>query len=122
MWYPGLESHPDHEIAKMQMEGFGGVVSFCIDARDFHDIAAFIDAFIAASPDRTFLAPSFGGDEPLISSVPIVSHFQQSDAERAARGIPDNLLRLSTGIGRPEELTTALQAGFLALESRQKRS
>lgn len=122
VWYPGLESHPDYEIAKKQMTGFGGVVSFCIDARDFHDVGAFVDAFIAASPDGTFLAPSFGGDKPLISSVPIVSHFQQSDAEREARGIPDNLLRLSTGIVVPEQLTTAIQVGFAALEERQRRS
>jgi cystathionine gamma-synthase len=122
VWYPGLKSHPDHEIATKQMKGFGGVVSFCIDARDFHDIAAFVDAFIAASPEGTFLAPSFGGDNPLISSVPIVSHFQQSDAEREARGIPDTLLRLSTGIVLAEELTTAIQAGFEALEARKSRS
>lgn len=122
VWYPGLESHPDHDIAQQQMKGFGGVVSFCIDARDFHEVAAFVDAFIAAAPQGSFLAPSFGGDKPLISSVPIVSHFQQSDEERAARGIPDNLLRLSTGIVLPEELTTALQAGFSALEERQSRA
>ena len=118
VWYPGHPTHTDYKTAQAQMSGFGGVISFRIRARDFHDIAAFTDAFIAASSTGTYIAPSFGGEQPLVSVVAIVSHFSQTPAERAARGIPDDLLRLSVGTGSPQALTEAFQAGFLALEAR----
>lgn len=119
LWYPGHPSHPDYDVASKQMTGFGGVISFTIDARDMRDVEAFVDAFIEASPEGTFLAPSFGGDKPLISAVTVVSHFQQSAEERAARGIPFELIRLSTGTIPPQQLTDALEAAFTALETRQ---
>jgi cystathionine beta-lyase/cystathionine gamma-synthase len=119
LWYPGHPSHPDYSVATKQMSGFGGVVSFRLAARDMGDVAAFVDAFIEASPEGTFLAPSFGGDKPLISAVTVVSHFQQSPEERAARGIPFDLIRLSTGTILPQQLTDAIEAGFTAVESRQ---
>ena len=121
LWYPGHESHPDYQIALRQMKGFGGVVTFRLKARDFHEIAAFTDAFIAASPKGTYIAPSFGGEFPLISAVPIVSHFSQTVAERKARNIPDDLVRLSVGTIHPQLLTDALEAGFNALETAQAR-
>lgn len=118
LFYPGHDSHPDYEIALSQMKGFGGVVSFRIDARDLHDVAAFTDAFVEASPTGTFIAPSFGGDLPLISAVTVVSHFQQSEAERKSRGIPLDLIRLSCGTIPTQHLTDALQAGFEAMARR----
>lgn len=122
LWYPGHPSHPDYDVATKQMTGFGGVVSFTIDARDMRDVEAFVDAFIEASPEGTFLAPSFGGDKPLISAVTVVSHFQQSAEERAARGIPFELIRLSTGTIPPQQLTDALEAAFTALERRRQEN
>lgn len=119
VWYPGHESHPDHAVAARQMTGFGGVVTFRLHARDFHDVAAFTNAFVAASPEGTYIAPSFGGETPLISAVPIVSHFSQTEEERRARNIPDDLIRLSVGTINPQQLTDALEAGFTALERRQ---
>lgn len=119
LWYPGHPSHPDYEIAKGQMTGCGGVVSFRLNARDFYDVEAFTDAFIEASPQGAFIAPSFGGEYPLLSAVTVVSHFQQSQQERAARGIAFDLMRLSVGTGNPQQLTDALAAGFAALESRK---
>jgi len=116
LFYPGHTSHPDYDIAIAQMSGFGGVVSFRIDARDLFDVAAFTDAFVEAAPPGTFIAPSFGGDLPLISAVTVVSHFQQSEAERSTRGIPLDLIRLSCGTVPPQVLTDALQAGFEAME------
>lgn len=121
VWYPGHESHPDHNVALRQMKGFGGVVTFRLNARDFHDVAAFTDAFVAASPKGTYIAPSFGGEYPLISAVPIVSHFSQTVAERRARNIPDDLIRLAVGTINPQLLTDALEAGFTALEAHQAR-
>jgi cystathionine beta-lyase/cystathionine gamma-synthase len=102
------------------MTGFGGVVSFRLAARDMREIGAFVDAFIEASPQGTFLAPSFGGDKPLISAVTVVSHFQQSAEERAARGIPFDLIRLSTGTILPQQLSDALETAFTAVEGRQR--
>lgn len=119
LWYPGHPSHPDYAIAKRTMNGFAGVVTFRLKARDFHDVAAFTDAFVAASPKGTFIGPSFGGELPLVSVVPIVSHFSQSPEERRARNIPDDLIRLSVGTGLPQTLTDALQAAFTALEARR---
>lgn len=119
LWYPGHPSHPDYSIAQKQMAGCGGVVSFRLGARDFHDMAAFVDAFIAASPEGTYIAPSFGGNTPLVSAVAVVSHFQQTPAERAARGIPDDLIRVALGTQSKESLTKAFEAGFSALAVRQ---
>lgn len=122
VWYPGLASHPDHAVAQEQMTGgFGGVVSFRLNTNSMSEIEAFVDAFIDASSPGTFLAPSFGGDEPLISVVTVVSHFKQTLHERAQRGIPLDLIRLSVGTGNPECLTAALRAGFEALEERKKQ-
>ena len=119
LWYPGHPTHQNYQVAKKQMTGFGGVVSFRIQCQDFHDIAAFADAFIANSPKGTYIAPSFGGDMPLLSVVAVVSHFQQTPEQRAERGIPNDLLRLSVGTGSQQELTDALEAGFTALERRR---
>jgi cystathionine gamma-synthase len=120
LYYPGHSSHPDYHIAQAQMSGFGGVVSFRIKAHDLHAVAAFTNAFVRASPEGTFIAPSFGGELPLISAVAVVSHFRQSAEERASRGIPIDLIRLSVGTIPKQQLTDALAAGFEALESYQK--
>ncbi len=120
VFYPGLPSHADHAVALRQMPGgFGGVVSFQLCSRDFHDVAAFIDTFLRVAPKGSFIGPSFGGEYPLISSVPIVSHFRQTPEERAQRGIPDDLVRLSVGTIPPEWLEEALRAGLLALADRR---
>lgn len=118
MWYPGHPSHGDYHVACKQMTGFGGVISFRVRARDFNDVEAFADAFIAAATPGTFIAPSFGGDAPLLSVVTVVSHFQQTPEERAARGIPNDLIRLSVGTVPEQVLTNAFEAGFAALEER----
>lgn len=119
VWYPGHPSHPDYEVATRQMPGgFGGVIAFRLRARDFHDVAAFVDTFLKAAPEESYIAPSFGGEFPLISSVPIVSHFRQTAEERAERGIPDDLIRLSVGTIPAEDLLMALRAGLSALGAR----
>jgi cystathionine beta-lyase len=92
VYYPGLESHPGYTVAKKQMHGFGGMLAFELDNR-------------APRPDR-FLknlklitpALSLGGVETIICSPSTTSHEKITDAERAALGITDNLLRLSVGI------------------------
>lgn len=115
VWYPGLRSHPDYQVASTQMPGgFGGVVTFRLYAEDLFQVGAFVDAFVAELPNAA-IGPSFGGNAPLISVVTVVSHFKQSIEERLARGITHDLIRLSVGTGDVAELERALSAGFAAL-------
>lgn len=100
--YPGLESHPDHEIAVRQMNGFGGVVSFEIDG-DLQRTAKFVDALRIA-----YIAPSFGGVESLVEQPTVMSYWDQSADERANLGILDNLVRYSCGLEDTADLLSDL--------------
>ena len=90
--YPGLPSHPDHEVAKKYLKGFGGVVSFEVKG-DLWATAKFID-----SCELPYIAPSLGGVESLIEQPTVVSYWDQGPEKRAEIGIKDNLVRFSTGI------------------------
>lgn len=92
VFFPGLPSHPQHELARRQMDGFSGMVSFELDGgRD----AAF--AFLAAL--RLFLlAESLGGVESLVSHPATMTHASIPAEERERRGIGEGLVRLSVGI------------------------
>jgi len=90
--YPGLESHPDHQVAKAQMKGFGGVVSFEVDG-DLWATAKFID-----SCKLPYIAPSLGGVETLIEQPAVISYWDQGAETRAKIGIRDNLVRFACGI------------------------
>jgi cystathionine gamma-synthase len=92
VWYPGLPSHPDHQIAKEQMKGYGGVVSFTVKG-DLEATSHFIDALRIP-----LIAASFGGVESLVEQPALMSFFELSTQERLAVGIPGNLVRLSLGI------------------------
>jgi len=108
VWYPGLESHPDHAIAQRSMSGFGGVVTFEIDT-DLDGAIRFID-----STQVPYQAPSLGGVESLIE-LPVTMSFWDYDAEqRKAWGITDSLVRFACGIEAPEDLIADLDQ---ALES-----
>ena len=98
VYYPGLESHPDHNVAKEQMRGYGGVVSFDIDG----DLARTRD-FIHALK-IPYLAPSLGGVETLVSHPASVSYYDLSREERLAIGVKDELVRYAVGIEDTEEL------------------
>ena len=103
VWYPGLASHPHHEIAAAQMQGFGGVVTFEIDT-DLEGAMRFIDA-----TRIPYQAPSFGGVESLIE-LPVTMSFWDVPAEtRAALGISDSLVRLACGIETAEDLIADMQ-------------
>jgi cystathionine gamma-synthase len=102
VWYPGLPSHPDHQIAKQQMKGFGGVVSFTVKG-GLDTTSRFIDALVIP-----FIAPSFGGVETLIEQPALMSFYELSAEERLAVGIPENLVRLSLGIEDVEDLIADL--------------
>jgi len=103
VYYPGLPSHPDHEIATQQMNGFGGVVSFDIDG----DLARTRD-FIHALK-IPYLAPSLGGVESLVSHPAILSYYDLSREERLAIGIKDELVRYAVGIEEADELIADIE-------------
>ncbi len=98
VWYPGLESHPDHATAMQSMQGFGGVVTFEIDT-DLEGAMRFIDA-----TRIPYQAPSLGGVESLIELPVTMSFWDVPKAERAALGISDSLVRLACGIENAEDL------------------
>jgi cystathionine gamma-synthase len=92
VFYPGLESHPDFAIARRQMSGFGGVVSFLV--RDgLGGGARFVDACRLA-----IHAPSLGGVETLVQQPAIMSYSEMTTEQRRAVGIDDGLVRLAVGI------------------------
>ncbi|KNA09782.1 hypothetical protein SOVF_150370 [Spinacia oleracea] len=98
VYYPGLPSHPEHELAKRQMTGFGGVVSFEIDG-DLMTTIKFVDALKIA-----YIAPSFGGCESIVDQPAIMSYWDLSQSERLKYGIKDNLIRFSFGVEDFEDL------------------
>ncbi|TYH64212.1 hypothetical protein ES332_D07G250600v1 [Gossypium tomentosum] len=98
VYYPGLPSHPEHEIAKQQMTGFGGVVSFEVDG-DLMTTIKFVDAL-----KIPYIATSFGGCESMVDQPAIVSYWDLSQAERRKYGIEDNLVRFSFGVEDFEDL------------------
>ncbi|MCA1901616.1 MAG: aminotransferase class I/II-fold pyridoxal phosphate-dependent enzyme [Candidatus Hydrogenedens sp.] len=98
VYYPGLESHPHHHIAKAQMKGFGGVVTFDIKG-NLNTAKKFLDSL-----QLCYIAPSLGGVETLITHPALVSYYDYSRKERYSLGITDTLFRLAVGIEEPEDL------------------
>ncbi len=109
VWYPGLPSHPDHEIALKQMNGFGGVVSFEVHG-DLMTTAKFIDAL-----QIPYIAPSLGGVDSLIEQPALMSYFEKSTEERLAVGIKDNLVRFAIGVEDAEDLIADLDQALHVL-------
>jgi cystathionine gamma-synthase len=102
VWYPGLPSHPDHQIAKEQMSGFGGVISFTVKG-DLEATSRFIDAL-----QIPLIAASFGGVESLVEQPALMSFYELSTEERLGVRISDNLVRLSLGIEDADDLIADL--------------
>ena len=109
VWYPGLDSHPDHEVAKDQMRGFGGMVSFEVKGDEAQTLR-FIDSL-----RLWLLGPSMGGVESLVSHPATVSYYELSHDERYRIGIYDNLIRLAVGIENIEDLIGDLEQGLAAI-------
>jgi cystathionine gamma-lyase len=100
--YPGLTSHPHHELAKKQMRGFGGIVTFSIKG-EMKDTRRFLESL------KTFsLAESLGGVESLVDYPAIMTHASIPAETRRALGISDTLVRLSVGIENVEDLKNDL--------------
>jgi len=106
--YPGLESHPQHELARRQMGGFSGMLAFVIRG-GLPAARAFLESV------RVFAcAESLGGVESLIEHPAIMTHASIPAAQRAALGIADGLIRVSVGIEHVDDLVADLEAGFAA--------
>lgn len=101
--YPGLKNHPQHELAKRQMRGFGGMISFEIKG-GFEEVNIFMQNIKLFS-----LAESLGGVESLVSYPPQMTHASIPKEERDRRGITDNLIRLSVGIEDIHDLLEDLE-------------
>lgn len=102
VWYPGLPSHPQHELAKRQMRGFGGMITAVLKG----DLEASRRMLSAC---RIFtLAESLGGVESLIEHPAIMTHASVPKEQREALGISDGLIRLSVGIESVEDLIADL--------------
>jgi cystathionine gamma-synthase len=102
VYYPGLESHPGHDIAARQQSGFGGMVSFEIDGGEAA-IRAFVNSLQYFS-----LAESLGGVESLVCHPPSMTHAPVSEEALATAGIAQNLIRLSVGLESIEDLVADL--------------
>jgi cystathionine gamma-synthase len=106
VWYPGLESHPDHETAKRQMKGFGGV--FSLEIKGGKKAASqFIDAL-----KLTKIAISFGGPESLAVQHRIISYYTLSAEEVAKIGVKENLVRYSVGLEDTNDLLQDIQSAL----------
>lgn len=98
VWYPGLDSHPEHELATRQLKGFGGVISFEVRG-DLDTTAGYLDSLKIPA-----IGASFGGIQSLIEQPAVISYYHHGEEKRRALGIKDNLIRLSVGITPPELL------------------
>jgi cystathionine gamma-synthase len=107
VYYPGLTSHPEYDIAQEQMAGFGGVVSFEIDG-DFDRTGRFIDRL-----RLPYIGPTLGGVESIIEQPAAL--FSLDPAEREAAGLKDNLVRYALGIEDAEDLIADLDQALAEL-------
>jgi len=107
--YPGLASSPFHEVAARQMRGFGGMLSFELDA-DLDGTRRVVDAF-----ELIKIIPSLGSVETTLLLPAVSSHYKLTPQERERIGVPDGLIRLSVGIEEVEDILEDLDRGLGAL-------
>lgn len=103
VFYPGLESHKYFALAKEQMRGFGGLVTFLIKDADWRQTADIVDAVRIPR-----IAPSLGGVESLIEQPLVMSYYQCTPEQRRTFGIADNMIRMACGIENPDDLVADL--------------
>jgi cystathionine gamma-lyase len=106
--YPGLESHPQHALARRQMSAFGGMITVVLKG-DLENARRFLEAC-----ELFALAESLGGVESLIEHPAIMTHASVPAAQRQAAGIGDTLVRLSVGVEDVEDLRADLQHALAA--------
>jgi cystathionine beta-lyase/cystathionine gamma-synthase len=107
--YPGLKSHPQHDLARQQMRGFGGMVTIVLKT-DLAGTRRFLENTHLFS-----LAESLGGVESLINHPAIMTHGSIPPEQRAELGITDSLVRLSVGVESVRDLIDDLEAALAAV-------
>ena len=107
VFYPGLPNHPHHAIAKKQMSGFGGMVSFTFKSGKMEDAISFLEKLKVFT-----LAESLGGVESLANHPTLMTHASIPADKRLEVGITDDLVRLSTGVEDIEDLLSDLEQAF----------
>ncbi|GAB3950261.1 methionine gamma-lyase [Spirosoma harenae] len=109
VFYPGLETHPGHDIAKAQMTGFGGILSFSLNG-GYEQVKAFL-------PTLKFvhLAASLGSVSTLAGPPRTTSHVELTEAQRSQLGIPESLIRYSVGIENVDDLMSDLDQALASL-------
>lgn len=103
VWYPGLKSHPDHDIAIKQMNGFGSVITFLVKGGDA-ETCRFIDSL-----ELFIITPSLGGSESLITQMATMSFYDYSAEYRQQIGMTDNLVRVALGLEDTDDLIADLE-------------
>jgi cystathionine gamma-synthase len=109
VYYPGLESHPQHALARKQMRGFGGMLSFEL-AGEPNSVARFLEKLQLAHR-----AANLGSVETIVGIPSTTSHVECSLEERQRLGIPENLIRYSAGVEDAEDLIADLERALASL-------
>jgi cystathionine gamma-synthase len=111
VYYPGLETHPHHDIAKKQMKDFGGMLSFAVKGG--------VDTVRDLLPKLQFAhrAANLGAVETTVGPARTTSHVECTPEERAAMGIPEGLIRVSCGIEEIEDIIADFEQAFNHVES-----
>lgn len=109
VYYPGIESHPTHQVAATQMRGYGSLITFTVKDADWRETSRIVDA---AKIPR--IAPSLGGVESLIEQPLVMSYYHCTPEEREAFGIADNMIRMSVGIEDGDDLIEDLRQALEA--------
>lgn len=109
VFYPGLKSHPGHQIASGQMVGFGGVLAFSLKG-DFDNVKVFLNNL-----ELAHLAASLGSVSTLIGPPKVTSHVEATPEERKQLGIPENLIRCAVGIENIEDIIADFDKALLKI-------
>ncbi|QAS53101.1 cystathionine gamma-synthase family protein [Halobacillus litoralis] len=115
VYYPGLPEHPHHDIAKKQMSGFGGMLSFAVKG----GVATVRD--LLPKLQYANRAANLGSVETVVGPSRTTSHVECTPAERAAMGIPEGLIRYSAGIEDIDDLKQDLAQAFQSIQTYAKR-
>lgn len=110
VYWPGFETHPNHDVAKKQMRGFGGMISFTLKGDRLEDALAFVK-----NVEIFALAESLGGVESLIGHPATMTHASIPKDVREKSGVVDSLIRLSVGIEDVQDLIEDLDQALAAL-------
>ena len=111
VFYPGLESHAGHSIARQQMRGFGGILSFLLKENSLDAVGRFIPRL-----RFTHAAGNLGTVETIVAPPATSSHVECTPEDRARLGIPEGLIRYSTGIEDVEDLIAGDNSASFRLE------